>query len=230
MLFKLLPILAMLAWAWFTMRNSEKGLLHDLDRRSTPLDSGPLLSALQRFRHALGVQDIRVAIYEQDAINGLAAPDGRIVLTRGLFDRYRKGDFTAQELSAVIAHEIGHVALGHIARRKKAWQVEMAAKAAAGFFLPRVLTGIIGTIVQYVSRAFHMGLSRRDEYEADAFAVALMQRAGFDPHASITLLEKLDRLAEGRSAPIEWLASHPPHEKRIAAVQRAIEGPGASGA
>jgi len=228
MLFKLLPILAMLAWAWYTMRSSEKGLLRDLDRKSTPLDSGPLLSALQRFRGAMGVDDIRVAIYEQDAINGLAAPDGRIVLTRGLFDKYRKGDFTVSELAAVIAHEIGHVALGHIDRRKKAWQVEMAAKAAAGFFLPGALRGLIGTVVQYVSKALHMGLSRRDEYEADAFAVALMQRAGFDPRASVTLLEKLDRMGDGRSAPIAWLASHPANEKRIAAVELAIEGKGAS--
>lgn len=224
MLFKLLPILAMLAWAWFTMRRSEKGLLGDLDRRSTPLDSGPLLSALQRFRHAMGVEDIRVAIYEQDAINGLAAPDGRIVLTRGLFDGYRKGDFTVGELSAVIAHEIGHVALGHVQRRKRAWQVEMAAKAAAGFFLPRALTGIVGTAVNWASRALHMGLSRRDEYEADAFAVALMQRSGFDPRASVTLLQKLDRLADGRDAPIAWLSSHPPNDKRIEAVERAIDG------
>lgn len=224
MLFKLLPILAMLGWAWYTMRSSEKGLLSDLDRKSTPLDSGPLLSALQRFRMSMGVDDIRVAIYEQDAINGLAAPDGRIVLTRGLFDRYRNGDFTASELAAVIAHEIGHVALGHIDRRKNAWRVEMAAKAAAGVFVPRMLSGIIGAAVRYVSRALHMGLSRRDEYEADAFAVALMQRSGFDPRASVTLLEKLDRMGDGRSAPIAWLSSHPPNDKRIAAVERAIEG------
>ena len=131
MVLKLLPILLMLGWAWYTMHSSEKGLLRDLDRKSTPLDSGPLLSALQRFRGAMGVSDIRVAIYEQEAINGLAAPDGRIVLTRGLFERYRRGEFTASELAAVIAHEIGHVALGHIDRRKKAWRVEMAAKAAA---------------------------------------------------------------------------------------------------
>jgi len=70
-----------------------------------------------------------------------------------------------------------------------------------------------------------MGLSRRDEYEADAFAVALMQRSGFDPRASVTLLEKLDRLSDGQGAPIAWLASHPPNEKRIAAVERAIAGP-----
>ena len=227
MLMKLLPILLMLGWAWYAMRSSEKGLLRDLDRKSTPLDSGPLLSALQRFRSALGVGDIRVAIYEQEAINGLAAPDGRIVLTRGLFEKYRRGDFTVNEIAAVIAHEIGHVALGHIDRRKKAWQVEMAAKAAAGYFLPRAVTGIIGMVVQQITRALHMGLSRRDEYEADAFAVALMSRAGFDPRASVTLLEKLDRMG-GPSAPIAWLASHPPNGKRIAAVERAIGGRAAS--
>ena len=228
MLFKLLPILAMLAWGWFTMRSSEKGLLRDLDRKSTPLDSGPLLSALQRFRGAMGVDDIRVAIYEQEAINGLAAPDGRIVLTRGLVDRHRAGQFTVSELAAVIAHEIGHVALGHIDRRKRAWKAEMAVKAAAGVMLPRALTGMIGTAVQYLFRAAHMGLSRKDEYEADAFAVALMQRSGFDPRASVTLLEKLDRMSDGRKAPVEWLASHPANGKRIAAVERAIEGRAAS--
>jgi putative metalloprotease len=223
MLFKLLPVILMLGWAWFTMRSSEKGLLRDLDRKSTPLDSGPLLSALRRFRGAMDAQDIRVAIYEQDAINGLAAPDGRIVLTRGLVDRYREGTFTVSELAAVIAHEIGHVALGHVARRKRAWQAEMAVKAAAGFILPPALMRVVNMGWGYLARFFHMGLSRRDEYEADAFAVALMKRAGFDPRASVTLLEKLDRMGNG-GAPIEWLASHPANTKRIAAVERAIEG------
>jgi len=38
------------------------------------------------------------------------------------------------------------------------------------------------------------------------------------------LLEKLDRMSDGQGPAIEWLASHPPNQKRIAAVERAIAG------
>lgn len=214
----------MLAWAWFTMMRSESKSTRDLRKNSTALDSGPLHAAIQQFRATMGVRNIQVFVYDQPVINGLAAPDGRIYLTRGLIERYRAGEFTLEELAAIVAHEVGHVALGHIDRRKKAWQAEMAVKAAAQMFVPRMLGGIIGTVTNFISRMLHMGLSRNDEYEADAFAVALLQRTGFDPHAKISLLNKLDRLGKSRGASISWLDSHPPTAKRIAAVERAIDG------
>lgn len=213
----------MIAYAWFQMRGSERAMLRDLDNKSKRLAEGPLLEAIQRFRGALGVNALQVDVYDVEPINGLAAPDGRIFLTRGLIDKYREGVFNSDELAAVIAHEIGHLSLGHHDRRRKAWKIETAARAAASAFLPGALRGLSVQFGNIVARLLHIRLSRTDEYQADAFAVALMQRSGLDPSASITLLEKLDRLAEGRGAPISWLASHPPTKKRIAAVQRAID-------
>ncbi len=198
-------------------------MLRDLDNKSKRLAEGPLLEAIQRFRGALGFNALQVDVYDVEPINGLAAPDGRIFLTRGLIDKYREGMFTSSELAAVIAHEIGHLSLGHQARRRKAWKIETAARAAASAFLPAALRGLSGQIANLVGRLLQMRLSRTDEYQADAFAVALMQRSGLDPAASISLLEKLDTLSKGRGAPISWLASHPPMPKRIAAIQRAID-------
>ena len=198
-------------------------MLRDLDNKSKRLAEGPLLEAIQRFRGALGFNALQVDVYDVEPINGLAAPDGRIFLTRGLIDKYREGMFTSSELAAVIAHEIGHLSLGHHARRRKAWKIETAARAAASAFLPAALRGLSGQIANLVGRLLQMRLSRTDEYQADAFAVALMQRSGLDPAASISLLEKLDTLSKGRGAPISWLASHPPMPKRIAAIQRAID-------
>lgn len=198
-------------------------MMRDLDRNSKRLAEGPLLDAIQRFRNTLGINEIEVDIYDVEPINGLAAPDGRIFLTRGLIDKYREGLFTPGEMAAIIAHEIGHLALGHHARRRKAWKVETAARAAASAFLPMAMRGASIWVGNIAAKLLHMGLSRKDEYQADAFAVALMRRAGLDPMAKITLLQKLDKLAEGRGAPISWLASHPPTPKRIAAVQREID-------
>ena len=201
-------------------------MLRDLDKKSKRLAEGPLLDALQRFRGATGVNALSVDVYDIDPINGLAAPDGRIFLTRGLIDKYREGMFTAPELASVIAHEIGHLALGHHARRRKAWKVETAARAAASAFLPGVLRGLAGQVGNLAAKLLQMGLSRKDEYQADAYAVALMRRSGLDPAASISMLEKLDTLAKGRGMPISWLASHPAKDKRIAAIQREIDSVG----
>jgi metalloprotease len=38
-------------------------------------------------------------------------------MTRGFLNRKVRGEVTAEELAAVIAHEMGHVALGHTRRR-----------------------------------------------------------------------------------------------------------------
>jgi len=222
-LIKFAPILAMIAFAWFQMRGSERAMLRDLDTRSKRLAEGPLLDAIHRFRGAIGIEALQVDVYDVEQINGLAAPDGRIFLTRGLIDKYREGVFTPDEMAAVIAHEIGHLALGHHARRRKAWKIETAARAAASAFLPAVLRGGAGIAGNVVSKVLHMGLSRKDEYQADAFAVALMRRSGLNPAAAVTLLQKLDTLAKGRGAPISWLASHPPTPKRVAAIQREID-------
>ncbi len=198
-------------------------MLRDLNNKSKRLAEGPLLEAIQRFRGALGYNALQVDVYDVDPINCLAAPDGRIFLTRGLIDKYREGMLTSSELAAVIAHEIAHLSLGHQARRRKAWKIETAARAAASAFLPAALRGLSGQIANLVGRFLQMRLSRTDEYQADAFAVALMQRSGLDPAASISLLEKLDTLSKGRGAPISWLANHPSIPKRIAAIQRAID-------
>lgn len=221
-LIKFAPIIGIVLYAWFSMRGSEAALRRELDAKSLRLADGKLLDAVQRFRGVIGIQELQVDVYDVEMINGLAAPDGRIFLTRGLIDKYRSGELSESEIAAVIAHEIGHLALGHHDRRRKAWKLETAARAAAMAFVPRLVMGPLSYLTGLVAKALHMRLSRSDEYAADAFAVALLQKSGFDPNANVTLLQKLDRLAEGRGAPISWLASHPPTQKRIEAVRAAI--------
>jgi len=211
MLIKFLPFLLMAAWAWFQFLRSQR----HLRRNSTPLAEPELTAALGRFRNEMGAGgEIDVKVYNIPIINGLAAPDGGIYLTQGMVEGYRAGKFSAEELAGVIAHEIGHVALGHNERRQAAWRTEMAVRAALSVFLPRALGGMTGWLANMATRLLNAGLSQRDEYEADAFGAALMLRCGYSPEAQATLLEKLTAEAGTRGVQISWLASHPPTPKR----------------
>ena len=61
-------------------------------------------------------------------------------------------------------------------------------------------------------------LSRQDEYEADAWAAALLTRSGIGTAPQKALFTKLDKLAGGR-APVAWLSSHPASPDRVRAIE-----------
>ena len=64
-------------------------------------------------------------------------------------------------------------------------------------------------------------LSRSDEYEADAYASALLVKSGIGTEPQKTLFGKLDALTESRGgAAPAWLMSHPKTKERIAAIEK----------
>ena len=63
-------------------------------------------------------------------------------------------------------------------------------------------------------------LSRRDEFEADAYASALLIKAGIGTGPQKSLFRKLEALTQNRADGIPaWLLSHPKIEERIAAIE-----------
>ncbi len=114
----------------------------ELDAKSTELADPILKSLNQDLARALDLPRIKVHIYEIEPVNGLAAPDGRIFITRGFFNKYRAGDVTAAELASVIAHELGHVALGHSRRRMIDFSGQNAMRTALAMVLGRFIPGV----------------------------------------------------------------------------------------
>ena len=139
---KLTPILLAMAMAVGMYVLSAWRLHRQLDARSTELADPVLAELTQRMARALDLPKVRVHIFEVAPINGLAAPDGRIFITRGFFDKYRLGEVTAEELSSVIAHELGHVALGHSRRRMFDFSGQNAIRV--------ILTTMIGRFIPIV--------------------------------------------------------------------------------
>ena len=99
-------------WYFSTWR-----LKRTLDASSTPLKDPTINALTDRLARELDLPRIPVNVYEIDLVNGLAAPDGRVFITRGFLNKYKLGEVSAAEIVSVIAHELGHVALGHSRKR-----------------------------------------------------------------------------------------------------------------
>lgn len=214
----LLPILVAAGWAYFMWRVSMSKLRAEIDRNSEPVDDPELEAVIRRLGRQVGIEHLQAHLYRMDAVNGLAAPDGRIFLTTGLFDRYRRKEFTAAELASVIAHELGHVARGHHKRRMIDWTGQNAARMALGMVLNRFIPILGYYIANFLATVLMTKLSRRDEFEADEYASALMMKAGLGLEPQIAMFEKLSKLSPSGQG-VAWLKSHPETPDRIAAIQ-----------
>jgi predicted Zn-dependent protease len=142
-------------------------------------------------------------------VNAWCMPGGKIAVYTGLIEQLKASD---EELAAVIGHEIGHALREH--------GREQASHAMA----QQVALGVIGAVANVPSAAldlaptvldvtFNLPHSRTDETEADRIGVELAARAGYDPHAAISLWEKMQKLGGGQ--PPQFLSTHPSHESRI---------------
>lgn len=138
--------------------------------------------------------------------NAFALPGGFIFATRALL---RLCTTSHDDLAFVLAHEIAHVIKGHAAERNIAGS--MLNTAVGLLRLPT--TGLLATLLR-------QGYAQDQELEADAEAVALCRRAGFDPKAGIRLLEQLRLHFAGPPELLGYFASHPPWEVRLAQLRR----------
>ena len=139
---KVTPIFLAILYALVMYKFSAWRTKAELDAKSSELADPELKKLTDRMAEALDLPRVRVHIYEIEPVNGLAAPDGRIFLTRGFYQKYRDGEVTAEEMASVIAHELGHVALGHSRRRMIDFSGQNALRTALAMVLGRFLPGL----------------------------------------------------------------------------------------
>lgn len=216
----LLPLLLAIGYAVLMLRFSSWRTKKQLEGNSVPLVDPSITRLADRMAQALDLPKIEVRVFEVEPVNGLAGPDGRIFLTRGFLDRKARGEVTPEELASVIAHELGHVALGHLRRRMIDFTGQNAVFVMLSAVLNRFLPFIGIWIANLISSVLMARLSRRDEFEADAYATALLLKSGIGTGPQKSLFRKLGALTNNRAEGIPvWLLSHPKVEERIAAIE-----------
>ena len=217
---KFTPILLAVVYALVMYRFSVWRTGRELDAKSSELADPVLKRLTDRMAGALDLPRIKVNIYEIEPVNGLAAPDGRIFITRGFFNKYRTGTVSAEEMASVIAHELGHVALGHSRRRMIDFSGQNAIRTALAMVLSRFLPGFGGYLAGLLTSLLAARLSRGDEYEADAYASALLLKAGIGTGPQKSLFTKLEALTASQAGMVPaWMLSHPKTADRIHAIE-----------
>ena len=198
---------------------SSKNLSKKLQKNSKIFNDPLIESHLISFKSILGLKKLRVFILDEKQINGLVTPDGTIYITQGFINQYRSGNVSGVELTSVIAHELGHLALGHTKKRL----ITFSAISAFSFVFSTILSRLIpyvGSIIgRYISQILISGLSRKDEFEADAYAAALLFKSGIGTAPQISLLKKIEKLTGAVSPSVSWTMSHPPPLERINAIR-----------
>lgn len=149
--------------------------------------------------------------------NAFALPDGQIVVHTGLVQMARRED----ELAAVMAHEISHVAKHHIDQmvglsKKLILQqiIGLALGVAIGMHEQDV-----GTSVMMASNALShqqmLSFSRDREFEADEVAHDIILAADYDPHAMADMFGHFEDMRKYHGSVPTYLLTHPQDEDRI---------------
>lgn len=180
--------------AWCTARRGHD-VLEALTRRLAPAESP------YRFQ-------VRVA--SLDLVNAFALPGGQIVLTRGLLGFAESPD----EVAGVLAHEMGHVVRRHT--------TSAVIEALGLAFLFGVMLGDPGTAVIGSAGEVLVGLGfrREAEMEADASAIALLERADVSTGGLADLFDRLGRRAGDMPEALHLLSTHPSDESRRELFER----------
>lgn len=169
------------------------------------------------------------AIMDSDEINAFAAPGGLILVSRGLLRCCQSEDAVA----AVLAHEIGHVQAEHGLRAIKKSRLTSAftilaaegAKNLGSEQLAQLTTAFEGTITDITGTLINSGYSRTLESEADAAAITIMQRTGYNPTALKQMLEQMH--ARMPADDKGFGKTHPDPQDRIKDIALLLEGVGA---
>jgi Zn-dependent protease with chaperone function len=170
------------------------------------------------FAYRLELRDCRFGA------NALALPGGVVLMTDALAKLAQNDD----QVSAVLAHEIGHV------RHRHGLRLGLQAAGVAA-----LSAAVLGDAVSISSLALSLptvllqtSYSREFETEADDYAFRRLKQVGISPRAFAEMIARLERshLERGKSEnrgkaveSLDYLSTHPATAKRI---ERALEAAG----
>ncbi len=219
MITKILPIVLLMFVLYIGSIYSSRNLSKKLENKSRIFHDPVIDNYLKTFQSILDLRNLQVFVLNEKQINGLVTPNGNIYITKGFINQYKLGKVSGVELTSVIAHELGHLALGHTKKRLITFSAISAISIVISTILSRLLPYIGAIIGRYLSQVLISGLSRKDEFEADSYAAALLIKSGIGTAPQISLLKKLEQLTGIVSSNVTWTLSHPSPEQRINAIQ-----------
>jgi predicted Zn-dependent protease len=164
-------------------------------------------------------------LLDSDEVNAFAIPGGYVYVTRGILSYLN----SEAELSAVLGHEVGHVAARHPVRQQSQSTLAGIGAAAVGIFTGNAG---LGELANYGGSALVRGYGRDMELEADRLGAEYITREGYSSENMIKVVRLLKNQEtfeiaaarqEGREPKVYHgvFATHPDNDTRLREVVRA---------
>ncbi|MDF1570867.1 MAG: M48 family metallopeptidase [Bacteroidales bacterium] len=149
-------------------------------------------------------------VVEDEMINAFTLPGANILVTTGLIGF----SGSAEELAAVIAHEMAHVEMRHVVTRL-AKELGISVLTSGDQFVVGELTRIMAST----------GFDRGQEQDADEFACALLEDAQIEPRTLAVFFRKLKEEQDNTLLEkFEIVSTHPNFTSRIRYVLEYVPG------
>ena len=152
---------------------------------------------------------VKVGIIDDPSINAANAGNGEFYVTTGLLQKA-----SDDQLLAVMAHEVAHDDLGHVAKA----QALGTGIGIGAVILDQIIPGA-GRVAPIAGALIQRKYSRSEEYEADAHGVDLLKRVGRNKDVMINTLTWL-MSAEGGGGGGGFLSTHPDTGDRIDVLRK----------
>jgi predicted Zn-dependent protease len=165
----------------------------------------PLLQAMD---HPCRPDQVRIGIINENEINAANAGNCEFYVTMGLLRRAND-----DQLRGVLAHEIAHQDLGHVAKAQV-----LGAGLNIGAAVLQQLFPAAGVLAPVAGELVARGYSRNEEYAADRHGVDILLRAGYSKQTMLDALTWVRRV--GGSGGGGFLSTHPGIDDRIATIER----------
>ncbi len=167
-----------------------------LQRVMTPL--------IMNMNKPLPLNQVRVTLLDDPQINAANAGGGEFYVTTGLLVKAND-----EQLRGVLAHEVAHADLGHVAKA----QTLGTGMSIGIIILDQIIPGS-GYITPLIADLGVMRpFSRQEEYAADAHAVQILQRAGYN--GKQVMEDTLTWLLKAAGPSGGFFATHPGTDDRI---------------
>ena len=148
-------------------------------------------------------------IDDPKVVNAWCMAGGKMAIYTGLIQQVKPTD---DELAQVMAHEISHALANHTAERMSVAMGTSLAVLAVGMATDNNSGAAMAGTALAAKLAIELPNSRTSEAEADRMGIELAAKAGYDPHAAVTLWQKMNSVGGGRVP--EFLSTHPAPENR----------------
>ncbi len=170
---------------------------------------------------------VRIILIESPDVNAFVAGGPNIFIHTGLLIKTDNPG----EVVGVIAHELGHIAGGHLIRSRAAmrdasWEAMAGTLLGLGAALATGKGEAAGAIAmggQSMALRNLLAHSRIQESSADQAALKFMQRAGDNPSGLVSFLEKLGTTDSAtQTSDVEYVRTHPLTTNRIDALRGGV--------